>query len=212
MQVDEVDRILKAKTPHAVLEITEKFMLQPDATDKLARVYRQLSLKVHPDRNASENATKAFHKLHACYEYVLKKSSPDYILKTTVNVPKSKPPSKPDINEVYCVAKTKSDTPCKKRAEATSRYCHVHRDYDPLKATPPVAEKLKCQARCKDDAACSKSAADGSIYCTVHVNYDPHKVKATPKKKVACAATTKAGQSCSKSAEADSPYCHVHKK
>ncbi|MBA3757204.1 MAG: J domain-containing protein [Nitrosomonas sp.] len=219
MQIDEADRILAAKTPYAVLEITEGFMLQPDAKDKLARLYRQLSLKVHPDRNPSENATKAFHKLHACYEHVLKKSSSAQAFKTKVNVevpkpkPKSEPPPKPDINldEIYCAAKTKNDTPCKKRADVTSRYCHVHRDYDPTKVKPPVVEKVKCRAKCKDDSPCSKSAADGSIYCTIHANYDPHKPKPIPKEKVPCAATTKAGQPCSKSAEADSAYCRVHR-
>ena len=211
MEIDEIDRILRAKTPHEVLGIDAYFMLQADSKDKLTKLYRKLSLKVHPDRNHDINATKVFQRLNSSYEHLLKKPSSMSIPKKDVKQPNTKEPATTAAENVYCAAKTEKEAACKNRATTGETYCHSHRNFDPHEPKKPVIEKVNCRATCKDDSPCSKSAAEGSLYCKIHVDYDPLKPKIPPKVKIACAALTKAGQSCSKYADANSPYCKIHK-
>lgn len=217
MEIDEVDKILRAKTPHDVLGVDVYFMFQADSTEKLTKLYRRLSFKVHPDRNHDVNATKAFQRLSSAYEQLLKKPIVSTVYRD-VKKQSTKPEEKaerkqemPPKETIYCKATTESDTACKNRATTGEQYCHSHRNFDPHKPKKVVVEKVNCRAKCKDDSPCSKSATEGSLYCSLHINYDPNKPKIVPKVKVPCAATTKANQPCSKSADGDSVYCKIHK-
>lgn len=207
-----VNRVLKAKTVYEVLGVNATV-----TRDELKKVYRQLSLKVHPDRNPSPNATKAFQKLNTAYNHLLTKQSEKG--KSKIPPYKKKDATKEDVTKAEptattegCRAKTQNDIPCKNRAEVGKEYCHVHRNYDPtLQKKPKVATvKVTCAAKCKDDSPCSKSAVEGSQYCYPHRDYDPTKVKAAPKAKVQCAAKTKAGDPCSKYINVGNTYCFIH--
>lgn len=223
--LENVNRILLAKSPYEVLGINLDFMKNPDAKENLKKVYRKLSLKIHPDKNHSPNSAKAFQILSSSYDYLTQKSQ-----KNPFPEPK-KPPSSPfpfyfyttskfssaKHDDYLCKATTKNGSRCQNYASNPfdgKFYCHVHVKFDPSKVKKKAeGVKSKCQAKCKDDTLCSKSAKEGSKYCGIHANYNPdlQKPKEVPKEKIKCGANTKAGNPCAKYAQTGSKFCGIHK-
>lgn len=218
--LENVNRILRAKSPYEVLGISSDFMKKPDAKEHLKKVYRKLSLKIHPDKNHSPNSAKAFQLLSSSYDQLSGKSTYRPAKEPSPGAPffftRSKF-SSANHDDYLCKATTGSGTRCKNYAAdpgSNRYYCHIHRDFDPSKVKKKAeGVKSKCQAKCKDDSLCSKSAKEGSKYCGIHANYNPdvQKPKATTKEKVKCAANTKAGNPCAKYAQEGSKYCGIHK-
>jgi hypothetical protein len=221
------DKILSAKNNYDIFGIDASFMNMPNKSDQLIelkKLYKNLSLKVHPDRNKAPNATEAFQRLNNAYT-TLKKSLempvPIVIVSFATNNEFNffMRPFSEDRNH-KCAATTKTGYLCRNIVQfntdgSPSNYCRMHQDFNPSKVVNEEKHKAKvgCRARCKNGDVCKNSAQENSLYCGKHQNYNPDvkppdNTKDKPKTK--CAAKTKADKDCKNMAQKDSKYCARH--
>jgi len=239
--VDIVIKILKAQNHYEIFGITALFMESEDSKEKLKKLYRKLSLKVHPDKNLTPNSSAAFQRLNASYEYLtrdtvtvkvqnkvpqddfsdfvnefFRQNNYTYTYKNEMPNNYSKPKQKKDgAAKTLCKAKCKDQSPCAKSAKEGSPYCNVHKNYDPTVPPPTKPEsktKVKCSAKNKAGNSCGNSAQDGYPYCKIHHDYDPNAPREEKPVKVKCTAVNGKGNPCANFAQTDSLYCGIHKK
>ena len=191
--MDVVNRINNSKNAYDVLGINAAFMLQPDAKDKLNKIYRKMSLQVHPDKNNSPGASDAFRYLNESYKKL-----------TEIKVNSSTSTSNTHYSSTSYAATY---------AYYTNLF-NMNQKSKPSKNTQSTKKetKRKCCGKTQTDKACKNNAKDGSKYCSKHVNFDPLTFvpKPVPIPKNKCASKTKAGEPCKKSAIEGSSFCNFH--
>jgi hypothetical protein len=235
--LDNVNRILNAKTLCQVLGVDPTVLGQTDGRKALKKVYRERCLQVHPDKNYAPRSTEAFRLLTASYRELVETGRDRGLGHQTIPTPKPKPQTtmdedlaeilrrmrKPQFNPQSqaqpdkkkkrpCQAHTTAGTACSKSALDGGRYCHLHVNYDPHKAKPEKPVRGPCQAKTREGSPCAKTAGEGCRYCPIHVNYDPEEPLPTPPAKIKCQAQTKAGTPCQAYAKQGERFCNVHLK
>jgi hypothetical protein len=189
--------------------------------EKLEKLYKALSRKVHPDKNRSPNATEAFQRLSNAYgalTQTLKMPAPVVIQFTNKGYEFHTNVSQED-RSCMCAATTKSGHLCKNMAQINSdgffsKYCRMHHNFDPSNVPKPAKPKVKCRATCKNGEICSKTAQEDSLYCGIHRDYKPNVKQPDDVKekiKTKCAAKTKLDKPCGNWAQENSKYCGIHR-
>ena len=223
------DKILSAKSDIDVFGINAEFMKMPDKEEqleKLEKLYKALSRKVHPDKNQSPNATKAFQRLGSAYSALtqtLKMPPPVVIVSFTTNDAFNFFTKPFQENRAFkCAATTKAGHLCRNIVQFDvdgnigihSKYCRMHQNFEPSKVPKSEKPKVKCRATCKNGDPCSKTAQEDSLYCGIHRDYNPNvKQPDNMKEKVKtkCAAKTKLDKPCGNWAQENSKYCGIHR-
>ncbi len=200
--MEAVNKINKAKNAYDVLGIDATFMLQPDAKDKLNKIYRKMSLQVHPDKNDSPGASDAFRYLNESYKK---------LTEIKVNPSTSNTNYGTSYATTYAYYTDLFNMMNRKHSSNSNR----QKTKDPQTKDPLPKEdsvKRKCGAKTQTDKPCKNNVKDGSRYCSKHINFDPLTFvpKPVPVPKNKCGAKTKAGDPCKKTAMEGSPFCNFH--
>jgi hypothetical protein len=223
------NKILNAKNNYDIFGINAEFMNAPNKAEqleKLKKMYKTLSLKVHPDRNKEPNATEAFQRLSNAYGALtkaLETATPVVIVSFTTNDVFNffTKPSQED-RAFKCAATTKAGHLCRNivqfdmdgKSGLNSKYCRMHQNFETSKVPKSEKAKVKCRATCKNGEMCGIFARENSPYCGIHRDYNPNvKQPDNMKEKVKtkCAAKTKLDKPCGNWAQENSKYCGIHR-
>jgi len=214
----DIDRILRTRNTYEVFRINATFLSNPEWKKNLKKIYSNLCLKVHPDKNKDPRATEAFQKLSTAYNYILSHPRTDPT-KPTREDPTVIPPF--NYKTAYKTAfgrefrkGTKDEFFRDFFREATNNNGKTTKNSQTKKTPAPHRPAMPpafdiCQAKTKRGVQCKRQAVN-LMYCHAHMNYDPAKepVKTDINQ---CSEMTKKGTRCTKKTSDTSGKCHLHK-